>query len=134
MAYSPTYIIDAQIRDSLVVPFRTAATVYWDSILTEADQEMIDMAQTYGIESADISIPVHNTIQNYLVAYFTCTVLQEKMGNNDIDGLEDKYEHKLKTMWSIRNQLRKSITAPMIKGTVEDASDRAIRSITRFRT
>lgn len=134
MAYSPTYIVDAQIRDSIVVPFRTADTSYWDSILEETDAEMVDMAQTFGILESEISTPVHNTIQNYLVLYFTCTVLQEKMSNNDVEGLEDKYEHKLKILWGIKDKTRKQITGAMIKGQVYEASDRAVRTITRFKT
>jgi hypothetical protein len=134
MPYTTKYIVDAQIRDAIVVPFKTASATYWDSVLEETDAEMVDMAQKFGILEASISTPVHNTIQNYLVAYFVCTVLQEKMLNNDLEGgIEDKYERKLKMMYAIKEDLRKSITAQMITGTVYGAEDRVVRTITRFR-
>lgn len=116
------YITSADISDKVVE--QHTLTDY----LTEADNEMIDIAEQNGVTSiASIEDdPLHFKIKRYLIAYVCMRVCEDNQGlnNNDIPEM-DKYAVKYKQYKTTCDRLRPQISREMITGDIDEARDRA---------
>jgi hypothetical protein len=117
MSYlSPSDITDAVVKQHTLTAY-----------LTEADAELLDMAESLGVmSSTSIVAPLHNTVKQFLTAYVCMRVCEDNVGVNNLPiPAEDKYEVKRSIYEKKYQALRSRISSPMLTGTVDEARDRA---------
>lgn len=106
--------------------------------LTEADSELADIAESYGItDSDDIEVaPMHFKVKRYMVAYVCMRVCEDNIGLNNVAIPDlDKYMVKYKQYKAACDRLRVQISEEMLLGTVDEARDRAgVSSGTLYRS
>lgn len=116
-------IVAADITDGVISQFTLT------SYLTEADNELYDLAESFGVyDTDDIETdPLHYKVKRYLVAFVCMRVAQDKSGVNNTETPDiEKYRIKYLDYKREVDKLRSQISQPMITGNVDQIKDRAI--------
>jgi hypothetical protein len=109
-----TYIQSADITDSVIRAFVTAADSRLTTWYNRVDYEVISIAQERNVYSTSIITPLHYKIQEYAICYFCFLVCQDVYGTNNVETPEyEKYKLKLDWYQERCNSLRPTITAEM---------------------
>jgi len=115
------YLKPTDIKSNLVVG------VDLNQYLDEADEAIVDLAESLNADSDDIVVPVHFQVRHYGINYVMLRVCEDKMGTCSPDSLQfDKYfqlsDYYRKRIADIRNR----ISVEMITGNVSSQRDRSI--------
>lgn len=98
MAYTPLYIATTDIDDSVARDFVNASDTRIDKWMERTDNELIALAQSLGVPSTAIKIPVNSRVKEYLIAYFCFLLFQAVNGENESENPENEV-HLVKLKW-----------------------------------
>jgi hypothetical protein len=121
-----SYLVDSDITDKLITPFKTRDASYWAAVMARTDAQAEDIAQQLGVLAADIATPISNTFKDCLRAYFSMEICLDATEVANLDqGITDKYMAKYQIYGSRYKMLKSMLTKEMICGTVQSRGDRA---------
>ena len=124
-----TYISSDDIKDRIVEGFDLSP------YLDEANEEMIDLAESKGVYDADdIVDPIPYKVKRYLICFIVMRLCQDCMGKNNIDLPElEKYKIKYDMYEKERGKILEQITYEMLTGEITEMRERTINSAIIFR-
>ena len=103
--------------------------------IDEANNEIRDMAKTFGINPDDIVEPLHTKLVTYGSYYAVMRLSEDFIGVNNNSGFSggDVYESTFKRMLYRLQTIGNEITPIMFTGEDEDNENRAVVGVTIYR-
>jgi hypothetical protein len=129
-----TYFDADRLTDKVAIDYKDNDATFWNAVIAETDRAVVDLAETNGVASSDISTDdsgyVHTFIQEWARARFYYMIFEEAAGLNDIeDNEQDRYYRKFQHYYARAKDLEKRITEEMFTGNVCTRGDRVQQGI-----
>ena len=124
MAITTPYALTAEITDSVIAAFVTAADARLSLWRTECDNEIKSLCEIRGVSitSFELEDAVHSKIQEYWRARFALAVCRDNIGVNNNDVAQDeKYRVKYDLYKDVCDSLRREITPEMFYNDTDSA-------------
>lgn len=117
-----------EITDNIIKGFDIA------DYLTRTDSEIIDLAQSMGVDEDDIeNAPLPYKVKEYAKAFLLAELCQDKSGTNNPETPEfEKYVVKHEMYRKKADKLRRQINYEVLTGSVAELRDRAVVDGTIF--
>lgn len=106
------YITSADITSTVLIDFSL------NNYITRANEHVEYIAETLGLTSADIALPIQSVLKEYAVNWCSRAIVLEKIGANNIEiATGDKYLILYNVYNDECERLRKYLTPELVKKT-----------------